>query len=214
MMKTTLALTLAAFLCTDGFAQERRARQEKKQEKQDKTDWNKKYEEYLAKNPAIAKKVKSGEITKAQVLAGMKARVAEKAKSEEEQLEEIYQQMLKDHPGLKDAPKDRVMPRVKAMLAERRGEQAAEGGGAGRRRGRGEADELADRQKKFRAKIGELVRAGKITRREAGELWTLAFGEARGRAAGGDRRRRDGGDERRRRKDGDAGDERRRRRDR
>ncbi len=214
MMKTTLTLILATFLCADGMAQERgrervrEARQEKKQDKkQDKADWNKKYEAYLKKNPAIAKKVKSGDITKAQVLAGMKARSAEKEPTEEEQLEALYQQMLKDRPGIADIPKERLMPRLKAMLEAQN--KKKRGGDERRGRGEGEGNELADRQKKFRVKIGEMVRAGKITRAEAGELWKLAFGdEGRGggrRGEGEERRRRDGdkgkGDERRRRRD-------------
>jgi hypothetical protein len=212
MMKTTLTLILAAFLCADGIAQDRgrerirEAGQEKKQEKkQDKTDWNKKYAAYLKKNPAIAKKVKSGDITKAQVIAGMKARFAEKQPSEEEQLEALYQQMLKDRPGMKDIPRERLMPRLKAMLAAQRKEKR----GGDERRGGDEADDLAGRQRKFRAKLGEFVRAGKISRAEAGELWKLAYGdEGRGggrRGEGEERRRRDGdkgkGDERRRRRD-------------
>ncbi len=209
MMKTTLTLILAAFLCADGIAQDRgreRIREAGQEKKQDKTDWNKKYAAYLKKNPAIAKKVKSGDITKAQVIAGMKARSAEKEPTEEEQLEALYQQMLKDRPGVADIPKERLMPRLKAMLAAQRKEKR----GGDERRGRGEGDELADRKKKFRVKIGEFVRAGKISRAEAGELWKLAYGdEGRGRGRRGE------GEERRRR-DGDKGkgDERRRRRDR
>jgi len=38
-------------------------------------------------------------------------------------------------------------------------------------------DPLADAKTRFRTKLGELVRSGKITRAEAGDLWKAAFGD-------------------------------------
>ena len=89
------------------------------------------------------------------------------------------------------------MPRLKAMLKqERAARNAANPAKADgkKRRALGKLQELEERQVKFRTLLGELIRADKITRQEAGELWTLAFGERRG-AKQGERRRRGEDDE-------------------
>ena len=59
-------------------------------------DWEAKYEAYLKENPGIAKAVKSGKIAKEKVIAGMKLRAGGKAPTEEEQLEALYQKLLRE----------------------------------------------------------------------------------------------------------------------
>lgn len=79
-------------------------------------DWGARYEAYLKANPAVAGAVKSGKITKDNVLAGIKAHEGERSPTEEEQLEALYQKLLKEDRTLGRTPKAQLMPRLKAML--------------------------------------------------------------------------------------------------
>ncbi len=79
-------------------------------------DWDARYEAYLKENPAVAKAVDRGKISKEKVIAGLKSRDSEKPLSEKEQLEALYQKLLKDDPTLGRTPKAALMPRLKAML--------------------------------------------------------------------------------------------------
>ena len=72
-------------------------------------------------NPAVAGAVKSGKITKDNVLAGIKAREGERSPTEEEQLEALHQRLVKDDPTLGRTSKAALMPRLKAMLARGEG---------------------------------------------------------------------------------------------
>ena len=83
-------------------------------------DWEAKYEAYLKENPGISKAVKGGKITKEKVIAGIKSRAGEQAPSEEEQLEALYQKLLREDRTLGRTPKAELMPRLKEML--KRGE--------------------------------------------------------------------------------------------
>lgn len=183
-------------------------------------DWDVSYEAFLKENPGIAKAVNSGKISKEKVIAGIKSRAGEKAPTEAEQIEALYQRLLKDEPALGRTAKAELMPRLKAMLE--RGEAknlrpekstrqrvmtfglylngliesgqverfdkdlkrvhdlgVAEIGRQGRQDGQGQDGDrnVASPQEAFRAKLGEFVRAGKLTREEAGELFKIAFPE-------------------------------------
>lgn len=79
-------------------------------------DWSARYEAYLKANPAVADAVKSGKITKDNVLADIKAHEGERSPTEEEQLEALYQKLLKEDRTLGRTPKSQLRPRLKAML--------------------------------------------------------------------------------------------------
>ena len=79
-------------------------------------DWGARYEAYLKANPAVAGAVKSGKITKDNVLAGIKAHEGERSPTEEEQLEALYQKLLKEDRTLGRTPKAQLMPKLQAML--------------------------------------------------------------------------------------------------
>ena len=80
------------------------------------TDWDAEYIAYLKKNPAVARAVKSGKITREMVMAGIKARESERPPTREEQLEALYQKLLKEDRTLGRTPRAQLMPRLKAML--------------------------------------------------------------------------------------------------
>ena len=84
-------------------------------------DWDVRYEAFLKENPAVADAVKSGTISKEKVIAGIMSREGERPPTEEEQLEALYQKLLKDDPSLGRPPKAAPMPRLKAMLARGEG---------------------------------------------------------------------------------------------
>ncbi len=79
-------------------------------------DWEAKYESFLKKNPGVAKAVRSGKISKESVITGIKSREGERPPTEEEQLEALYQKLVKDEPTLGRTPKAELMPRLKSML--------------------------------------------------------------------------------------------------
>lgn len=79
-------------------------------------EWDARYESYLKEMSAVAEAVESGKITKENVMAGIKSRAGEKARTEEEQLDALYQKLLKDEPALGRTPKAVLMPRLRAML--------------------------------------------------------------------------------------------------
>ena len=135
MTRTTIVLTVAALICSSIFAQKRDANERRERGEQGRVertgdrgraeegnvDWDKKYDEFLKNNPTVKAAVENGKITKEKVIAGIKTRWEESQPSEEEQLETIYQQILRDHPELKGrVTKEQLMPRLKVMLAQQR----------------------------------------------------------------------------------------------
>ncbi|HIN75258.1 MAG TPA: hypothetical protein EYM96_03610 [Rhodospirillales bacterium] len=84
-------------------------------------DWDARYEAYLKENPGVAQAVRSGKISKENVIDSIKSLAGEKAPTEEEQLEALHQRLVKDDPTLGRTPKAALMPRLKAMLARGEG---------------------------------------------------------------------------------------------
>jgi len=85
-------------------------------------DWDARYEAFLKANSGVEKAVKSGKISKDKVIAGIKSREGERPPTEEEQLEGLYQRMLKNDPTLGRTPKAELMPQLKAMLERGEGQ--------------------------------------------------------------------------------------------
>ena len=79
-------------------------------------DWEARYAAYLRENPAVASAVKSGKITKEKVMAGIKAREGERPPTREEQIEALYQKLIKEDRTLGRTPKARLMARLKEMF--------------------------------------------------------------------------------------------------
>ena len=86
------------------------------------------YQDFLQNNPAVAKAVKSGKISKENVLASIKARRTENKPSKDENLKALYDKMLREAPDLKEhsVTFEQLRPRLEHMLREDEAEQGAE----------------------------------------------------------------------------------------
>jgi len=116
------------------------------------TDWDARYEAFLKENLGVAQAVESGKINKEKVLAGIKSREGERPPTEEEQLEALYQRLLKEDRTLGRTPKAALMPRLKAMLV--RGD------------GKNLRPEKSTRQRRmsFGLYFNELIESGQVER--------------------------------------------------
>ena len=164
-----------------------------RRDRRKRVDWEAEYQKFLKENPGVKRAVENGRIAKEKVLAEIKDRAAEKAReaaSEEEQiLEREFQQLIKERPGLAEQikageiKKEAVMQRLRIGRQRRRGPARDDQERPAARRGRA----VGPAQVALRSKLGELVRAGKLTRAEAGELYQIAFPENVRRPARADR---------------------------
>ncbi|MEE3370084.1 MAG: hypothetical protein VX346_12135 [Planctomycetota bacterium] len=148
-----------------------------------KTDWEAEYQNFLKENPGVKRAIENGRIAKEKVLAEIKDRAAEKAREageqDEQSLEREFQQLIKERPDLArqikagELEKEAVMQRLRIGRQRRRGQARDNQERPAARRGR----VATPAQVAFRSKLGELVRAGKLTRADAGELYQIAFPE-------------------------------------
>ena len=154
-----------------------------RRDRRKRVDWEAEYQKFLKENPGVKRAIENGRIAKEKVLAEIKDRAAEKAReaaSEEEQiLEREFQQLIKERPELAkdikagEIKKEAVMQRLRIGRQRRRGPARGDQERPAARRGR----VVGAPQVALRSKLGELVRAGKLTRAEAGELYQIAFPE-------------------------------------
>ncbi len=86
------------------------------------------YQDFLQNNPAVAKAVKSGKISKENVLAGIKAQRTENKPSKDEKLKALYDKMLRKDPDLKEhsVTFEQLRPRLEHMLREDEAERGVE----------------------------------------------------------------------------------------
>ncbi len=154
-----------------------------RRDRRTKTDWEAEYQKFLKENPGVKRAIENGRIAKEKVLAEIKDRAAEKAREAGEQdqqsLEREFQQLIKERPELArqikagELKKEAVMQRLRIGRQRRRGQARDNQERPAARRGR----VVTPAQVALRSKLGELVRAGKLTRADAGELYQIAFPE-------------------------------------
>lgn len=208
MMRVAIAVVVSALVCASSLAQERAAKQQKQNASQKKVvDWDAKYQQFLKDNPGVKSKVDSGAITKQQVLAGLKARQKETDKGED--LEAKYQIWLERNAKLRKAVADGqlskkdLMEKLAAMI--QKGELPWERGKNKKQRAlaknaknaknvrRGE--KWLRRERKLnrlalQEQLGEFVKIGKLTKKDAEVLLNTAFPIAKQGAVDPGRRRR------------------------
>ena len=120
------------------------------------TDWDVRYEQFLKDNPQVKARVEAGQITREQVIAGLRAREEEARGARP--IDEEYEQLLKDNPRLAERLKTGVdMGRLTK-------EQAVERMRAGQERAREEPRPIPQGEA-----LAELA-AGKITVEEASAM--------------------------------------------
>ena len=145
-------------------------------------DWDAEYERFLAENPRVKQQVEAGQITKAQVIAGIKARAKESAPSKEEEIERVLQAYERLRPGSSQGLRARLergdvtLEALKARIDGARGRGAVQkrdgdGDGAERARRRDRGPDAAQNWIKEQFPRMDANGDGKLTQQEVGRAW-------------------------------------------